>query len=84
MIKWRNLGGFQNEIERLSAMSPYELLGISLQVNEIDLKLAYRKKIAIYHPDRTDAFVRQHGEEVAKLLNRAYDKIRKEKGFDNQ
>lgn len=83
MIKWQNkTGGFQGELKRLQGMSPFSLLGISEQATESEIKAAYRRKVMAYHPDRADPFMRSHGEEVVKLLNIAYEKIRKQRGFD--
>lgn len=43
-----------------------------------EVKKAYRKKMRLYHPDKTDAFMSEHGEELSKLLNQAVDQIKKE------
>jgi len=83
MIKWQNMtGSFKGELKRLQEMPPFSLLGISEQATESEVKAAYRRKLMAYHPDRADPFMRAHGEEVVKLLNTAYEKIRKLRGFD--
>jgi DnaJ-class molecular chaperone len=54
-------------------LSDHELLGVAATASEAEIKAAYRKKARVYHPDFVDPFLRRHGEEVMKLLNRAYD-----------
>jgi DnaJ-class molecular chaperone len=83
MIKWQDKTfSFQGELKRLQGISPFALLGVSEQATESEVKAAYRRKVMAYHPDRADPFMRAHGEEVVKLLNTAYEKIRKQRGFD--
>jgi DnaJ-class molecular chaperone len=83
-MKWTNIEfGHINRIDELSNLSAFELLEVSNSVTEEDLKIAYRKKIKIYHPDNADPFMKQHDEEVMKLINNAYRTIKKELGYEN-
>ena len=70
-MRWRD---FENapplELARLPA---HELLGVNATASEAEIRTAYRKKARVYHPDFVDPFLSRHGEEVMKLLNRAYD-----------
>jgi len=50
------------------------ILGLNGQINSKDIKLAYKRKAAEYHPDRNPA-----GEEMMKIINSAYDVV---KGID--
>ena len=72
-MKWRELNtGYTGLIDKLRSMDPHELLGVQKNCTVAEIKSAYRKKIRTYHPDRTDPFMRAHGEEVSKLINSAY------------
>ena len=59
--------------QELARLPAHELLGVAATASEAEIKVAYRKKARVYHPDSVDPFLRRHGEEVMKLLNRAYD-----------
>jgi DnaJ-class molecular chaperone len=59
--------------QELARLPDHELLGVAANASEAEIKAAFRKKARIYHPDFVDPFLRRHGEEVMKLLNRAYD-----------
>jgi DnaJ-class molecular chaperone len=72
-MKWRPLNGkYQDRIEVLRAMPPHVLLDVAANATAEEIKRAYRRKVKTYHPDRIDSFLRPHGEEIMKLLNRAY------------
>ena len=60
-------------LQELARLPDHELLGVGTTASEAEIKAAYRKKARVYHPDFVDPFLRRHGEEVMKLLNRAYD-----------
>jgi len=57
----------------LAHLPAHELLGVGANASRKEIKAAYRQKARAYHPDFVDPFLRRHGEEVMKLLNRAYD-----------
>ena len=53
-----------------------KILGLSGQISQDDIKKAYKKACAKYHPDRNPA-----GLEIMKMVNVAYSVL---KGFDGQ
>jgi len=78
-MKWKNLDtNYQNQLEKMRSQNPYERLGIEYGATMDEVKKAYRKKMRLYHPDRTDNFMSGHGEELSKLLNQAVEQIKKE------
>lgn len=78
-MKWKNIDtNYQNQIEKLRSQNPYERLGIEYGATMDEIKKAYRRKMRLYHPDRTDNFMSGYGEELSKLLNQAVEQIKKE------
>jgi len=71
-MRWRAVDHHRNALEELARLTPHELLGLSPTASEVEIKAAYRRKARVYHPDFVDPFLKGHGEEVMKLLNRAY------------
>ena len=75
-MKWRDIDNkYYARIEELRDKTPYELLEVSATDSMDDIKKAYRKKIKLYHPDRTDNFMKSYSQEVVKLLNQAIEII---------
>ena len=66
---------------------PYEILGVTRQMADADIKAAYRKLVREHHPDRLMAkgmpkeFIDVATEKVA-TINTAWDKIAKERGIN--
>ncbi len=80
-MKWNEIDtSYKNQLERLRTQNPYERLGIEYGSTMPEVKKAYRKKMSLYHPDRTDNFMSDHGEEISKLLNQAVEQIKMEIG----
>lgn len=78
-MKWKNIDtNYKNQIDNLKNQNPYERLGIDYGATMDDVKKAYKRKIRLYHPDRTDDFMSEHGQEFSKLLNQAVEQIKKE------
>ncbi len=78
-MRWKNLdASYENQIERIRSSDPYERLGIDRGGSIAEVKAAYRKKMRLYHPDKTDSFMTIHGEEISKLLNQAVGQITKD------
>lgn len=78
-MKWKNIdSNYQSQLEKMRSQSPYERLGIEYGATIDEVKGAYRKNIRLYHPDRTDNFMSEHGQEFTKLLNEALEQIKKE------
>ena len=72
-MRWRPLNRHTSALEELARLPAHELLGVPVTASAAEIKAAYRKKVRVYHPDSVEPFLKPHGEEVMKLLNRAYD-----------
>jgi curved DNA-binding protein CbpA len=80
-MKWKNIDTtYKDQLEHFKAKNPYDRLGVSLGATMSEVKKAYRSKISLYHPDRTDDFMSVHGEEITKLLNESVQQIKREIG----
>ena len=55
---------------------PYRTLGVAPDATLEELKSAYIVLVKTYHPDRSDPFMARHNEEVIKLINAAYEKLK--------
>jgi curved DNA-binding protein CbpA len=76
-MKWKNLNtNYSSQLEKIKKQSPYERLGINSSASLEEIKKAYRQKVLLYHPDKTDVFMSKFSEEVIKLLNEAMAEIR--------
>jgi DnaJ like chaperone protein len=80
----------QNDFSSIKAMffkdtsSDYTILEIKLNASDGELKKAYRKMAAKYHPDKVNHLgndLRELAEEKFKLVNEAYQNIKKERGL---
>ena len=61
------------------AADPYEVLGVSRDASEEDIRMAYRAASQLNHPDRLQDYpeaVRRLGEEKLKQVNAAYTEIK--------
>lgn len=75
-MKWRNRKPqLSDELARLSGLEPNEVLNIAPGASEEEIKSAYRNMVKVYHPDKSDPFMRKHNEEVIKIINRAYEQL---------
>ena len=70
----------------LNGAGPYEILGVRRDMDDAEIKAAYRKLIRKTHPDRLVAagmpeeFIELANEKMA-TINAAYDRISKERGI---
>jgi preprotein translocase subunit Sec63 len=75
-MKWKNRSSqLSDELTRLNGMDPHELLSIARDAGAEDVKGAYRRLVKVYHPDKADPFMRNHNEQVIRLVNAAYEKL---------
>jgi len=56
--------------------SYYEILGVSKNASDVEIKKGYRKKVLQYHPDKLPVEKRQWGEEKTKEVNEANDTLK--------
>lgn len=82
-MKWTPLsqGSGETYFEQLSAQPTHELLGITESASEAELKLAYRRLVAKYHPDRLDPFMQPYSDRLMQLINTAYENERRRRGI---
>lgn len=71
----------ESYLHRLQNQSVNELLGISENADSTELKLAYRRMVAKYHPDRLHPFLKPHSDRVMRLINAAYEQECKRRGI---
>lgn len=77
MMRWKEMKkGYSDRVAELAAMAPHELLGVAPKAGPDEVKSAYIKLVKAYHPDTSDPFMARHNEEVIKLINAAYEKLR--------
>jgi curved DNA-binding protein CbpA len=74
-MRWRALDRRPDPLGDLARLPAHEVLGVPAAASEDEIKAAYRRKARVYHPDSLHPFLRRHGEEVMKMLNRAYDEM---------
>ncbi|MEW5846899.1 MAG: TerB family tellurite resistance protein [Bacteroidota bacterium] len=63
----------------------YKILEVSPHATNEEIKKAYRQMAIKYHPDKVQHLgedIRQAAEQKFKMVNEAYDKIKKERGFN--
>ena len=80
----------QNDYESIKAMfydssdSAYKILEIEKTASVDEIKKAYRRMVKKYHPDKLHHLGEEHlkgAEEKFKEVQKAYEKIQKERGF---
>ena len=61
--------------------NPYDVLGVSRNASDDEIKKAYRELAKKYHPDNfPDASLRELAEEKMKEINEAYDMLMRRNG----
>ena len=79
-MRWRNLNRrYADRVAALSAMTPHELFGINVDASPEEIKTAYTRMVKAYHPDVSDPFMARHNQEVMKLINAAYEKMKEDR-----
>ncbi|WP_454616496.1 J domain-containing protein [Bradyrhizobium cenepequi] len=67
-----------------SERSWWEILGVNKEATQDDIKTAFRREIARYHPDRVEGLggeLRELAEKKAKEINWAYAVAKRERRF---
>ena len=67
------------------ARDPYEILGVSKNATEAEIKAAYRKLVLEYHPDRNTHLTADEQKTIAdrfRKVQEAFDKIKQERGLE--
>jgi curved DNA-binding protein CbpA len=77
-MKWRDISPGAARLEDLRKADPYAVLGIARGADLSAIKTAYRILVRTYHPDKADAFMRAHCDEMLKIINRAMARIEAE------
>ena len=79
-MKWNDLRrGYLDKIAEAAKLPPHDLLGVTPQSSKEEVKAAYHRLVKAYHPDRADAFMFRHNQEMIKLINAAYEKLTAER-----
>ena len=67
-----------------STESSYKILDLTRDASDAEVKKAYRKMAAKYHPDKVSYLgedVQEAAKEKFQKLSEAFEKIKKERGF---
>ena len=84
-MKWKNIDNtYKDRIASLQSLlgsDPYAVLGTTSVATNDEVRIAYRKKVRAYHPDRQGEFVKLHSQEVIKIVNSAYEAICRARGM---
>lgn len=81
-MRWKDIPRqYESRLVELRRLNPYEIFDVPRDVTLEQLKAAYRRKMSTYHPDRAHTFMKEYAQEVSKVLNAAYDAIRKDRGL---
>ncbi len=79
-MQWNDVkGSYVGKVAKLSSKSPHEILGVSPDASFDEVKGAHRKLVKTYHPDGSDPFLSNHNQEMLKIINAAYDRLREGK-----
>ena len=75
-MKWREIESrAQSEVERLKTLDANLVLGIEANATPEQIRNAFRSLVKTYHPDRAHPFMREHNEQVIRVIISAYEKM---------
>lgn len=78
-MRWRDLKGpRRTRLDELRAADPCTVLEVPPGASPEEVRRAFLRKMRAYHPDRADPFLREHAEEVTKILNDAYERLKRD------
>jgi DnaJ-class molecular chaperone len=76
-MRWKDMNkGYADRVTEMAAKSPHEILGVRPDAPSAEVRAAYIRMIKAYHPDRSDFFMARYNQEVLKLVNVAYEKMK--------
>lgn len=76
-MKWTDrTPGWKNVLQEARLKSPHEVLGIAPNASLKEIRAAYLKLVKLYHPDKSDQFMGAFNEEMLKLINGAYERLK--------
>lgn len=76
-MQWKDVkGAYVGKVAKLASQLPHEILGVARDAPLAEIKSAHRKLVKAYHPDGSDPFLSNHNEEMLKVINAAYDRLR--------
>ena len=79
-MEWKDIKSrYVGRLETLRQATPEQVLEVSSTASIAEIKLAYRRRMASIHPDRSDPFTKSTDTELAKLINAAYEKLLKDR-----
>ena len=76
-MRWKDLNtGYADRLSAMAAQAPHDLLGVAHHAGAAEIKAAYIRMIKAYHPDTSDPIMARYNQEVVKLVNAAYEKLK--------
>ena len=77
MMQWNDLKrSYRDKVSSLAAKTPEEILGVTTDASDAELRRVHRELVKTYHPDGSDPFLLRHNQEMLKIINAAYDRLR--------
>ena len=84
-VDMRSIGAmFANHSAQVNSNVPYEILGVSPDATDEEIKKAYRRMALDNHPDRVTHLgedIRKASEEKFKQIQEAYEEVKSRRGF---
>lgn len=76
-MRWKDLTkGYADRVAEMTAMAPHEILGVDPSASLHEIRVAYMRLVKVYHPDKSDPFMASYNQEMVKLINAAYEKMK--------
>lgn len=76
-MKWtERTTGWKNVLQEARVKPPREMLGVAPDATFKEIRAAYLRLVKLYHPDKSDQFMGAFNEEMLKLINSAYERLK--------